>query len=66
MSWPTGDPCPDCEEPMDVGAVGNPGETITWQSCEDCGIGWGPYTGFVPLEDDTNAITLERDWDHER
>ena len=48
--WPTGDPCPECGDPMDVGAVGNPGETITWQQCEDCGIGWGPYTGHVDLD----------------
>ena len=58
MPWPTGDPCPECGELMDVGAVGNPGETITWQDCEDCGIGWGPFTGFVPLdEDETDGLS---------
>jgi hypothetical protein len=50
--WPSGDPCPECGELMDVGAVGNPGETITWQECEDCGIGWGPFTGFVDTDRD--------------
>ena len=50
MSWPTGDPCPKCGEPMDVGAVGNPGETITWQECKECSIGWGPFTGYVATD----------------
>jgi len=50
--WPNGDPCPKCGELMDVGAVGNPGETITWQECEDCGIGWGPFTGYVDTDED--------------
>lgn len=50
MTWPTGDPCPECGETMAVGAVGQPGDTITWQSCSDCHIGWGPWTGYVETD----------------
>lgn len=53
--WPTGDPCPECSEPMDVGAVGFPGETITWQECEDCNVGWGPLTGYVDTSEECDA-----------
>lgn len=52
--WPEGDPCPECGDLMDVGAVGNPGETITWQECEDCNIGWGPFTGYVDTSDNVD------------
>ena len=55
MSWPDGDPCPECGELMDVGAVGNPGENITWQECDDCQIGWGPFTGYVELDEEEAA-----------
>lgn len=48
--WPDGDPCPECGELMDVGVVGTPAETITWQQCDDCRLGWGPVTGYVDLE----------------
>lgn len=37
---------------MDVGAVGLPDETITWQQCDGCRIGWGPFTGFVDLDEE--------------
>lgn len=50
--FPVGDPCPSCGSSMDVGAVGLPDETITWQQCEDCRIGWGPFTGFVDLDEE--------------
>jgi hypothetical protein len=40
---------------MDVGAVGNPGETITWQQCDECGVGWGRYTGWEDLETEADA-----------
>jgi hypothetical protein len=39
---------------MDVGAVGvdpNGAESITWQECEECSIGWGPFTGYVDTEE---------------
>ncbi|WP_435346061.1 hypothetical protein [Haloarchaeobius sp. HRN-SO-5] len=58
--WPTGTPCPECGEPMDVGAVSTPGDSITWQQCDECGLGWGPFTGYVTLDsenDDTPAVT---------
>lgn len=57
MTWPTGDACPECGRPMDVGAVGLPGETITWQQCDGCRIGWGPFTGFVDLDRDERLVT---------
>jgi len=50
--WPSGDPCPNCGELMDVGAISNPGEDITWQECEDCGLGWGPFTGLVEVDEE--------------
>lgn len=59
--WPDGDPCIDCGELMEVGAVGNPGETITWQECEDCGIGWGPFTGYVDIDEDPDESPLRAD-----
>jgi len=59
--WPDGDPCISCGEPMEVGAVGNPGETITWQECEDCGIGWGPFTGYVDTDDNPDESPLVTD-----
>ena len=60
---PEGDPCPACGDQMDVGAVGNPGETITWQSCDECEIGWWPFTGWVDqrLDDELAAETATLD-----
>lgn len=52
--WPEGDPCPDCGELMDVGAAGSPGG-ITWQECEECQIGWGPWTGFCDIGEERDA-----------
>ncbi|WP_311170633.1 hypothetical protein [Halobellus ordinarius] len=49
---PMGHPCPECGDLMDVGAWGLPGESITWQQCDDCRIGWGPFTGYVDLDKD--------------
>jgi len=54
--WPDGDPCPECDRLMDVGGVGNPGEQITWQQCDDCRIGWGQFTGFVDFDEDDVSI----------
>lgn len=51
--WPNGNLCPVCCDRMDVGAVGNDpifGETISWQKCENCQLGWGPFSGYVDLE----------------
>lgn len=59
--WPTGDPCPECGEPMDVGAVAPIGEAITWQECDDCGIGWGPFTGYVDTDEETGDAELVTD-----
>jgi hypothetical protein len=59
--WPDGDPCPECGDLMDVGTVGNPGETVSWQECEDCRLGWGPFTGFVDLDEDPDDAQLVAD-----
>jgi len=50
MSWPDGDPCPECGEEMTVGAVGGRGHSIAWEACRQCHIGWGPWTGYVETE----------------
>ena len=50
-----GDPCPDCEEPMAVQSVTTKpdGATmITWQVCADCDLGWGPFSGYVDIDDE--------------
>jgi len=33
-------------------------ESITWQECEGCGIGWGPFSGWVDTETE-EAVELE-------
>lgn len=52
---PRGPRCPSCHEHMTAGAFGyseRTGETVDWAECETCSIGWGPFTGFVPLDDE--------------
>ena len=53
---PTGDDCPECGETMEVGAWGLPEESITWQECDDCRIGWGPFTGYVDLDSNPGGM----------
>lgn len=59
--WPSGDACPECGDLMNVGAVGTPGETVAWQECEDCGIGWGPFTGYVDTDEENDDAELVTD-----
>jgi hypothetical protein len=40
---------------MEAGAWGwspTTGETVDWAQCDDCRLGWGPWTGVVDLDDD--------------
>lgn len=51
---PMGPPCRECGDRMDPGAAGVDAhgvESVSWATCEDCGLGWGPFTGFVDLEE---------------
>lgn len=49
---PMGPPCRDCGDRMEPGAAGVDAhgvESVSWATCADCALGWGPFTGFVEL-----------------
>lgn len=51
---PRGPPCRDCGEDMTADSFGwapDTGPTVDWAECVDCGLGWGPLTGWVELDD---------------
>lgn len=50
---PLGPPCPECGENMTAGSWGHAphtGATVDVAGCDDCEIGWGPFTGYFGVD----------------
>lgn len=51
---PRGPPCENCGEYTRADSFGwspDMGETVDWAICDDCGLAWGPQTGWVDLDE---------------